>query len=128
MTSSSAPFLRVLLTVLFCLAMTGAVDAAASDGPVICWGSDGDGRATPPDAVNGVSGTATDIAAGYGHSCAIQAGTGNAVCWGDDSDDQATPPTPSTAFRAPRPTLIDGLQCTSCSPDALRKSRTQDIP
>jgi hypothetical protein len=78
-------------------------------GDVICWGEIFDGQATPPDAVNGVSGTATDIAASgfYGcepgqngtrecsgghHSCAIQAGTGNVVCWGDDSYGQATPP------------------------------------
>jgi hypothetical protein len=46
----------------------------------------------PPDAVNGVSGTATDIAAGAAHSCAIQAGTGNLVCWGWDAGGQATPP------------------------------------
>jgi hypothetical protein len=50
------------------------------------------GQVTPPDAVNGVSGTATDIAAGGWHSCAIQAGTGGVVCWGDDMDGQATPP------------------------------------
>jgi hypothetical protein len=59
---------------------------------VVCWGYDGAGKATPPDTVNGVSGTATDIAAGGTHSCAIQAGTGNVVCWGDDSYGQATPP------------------------------------
>jgi mannose/fructose/N-acetylgalactosamine-specific phosphotransferase system component IIC len=50
------------------------------------------GKATPPDAVNGVSGTATAIAAGDYHSCAIQAGTGNVVCWGYDGVGRATPP------------------------------------
>lgn len=48
---------------LCCLTLTGAADAA---GPVIGWGS---GR--PPDAVNGVGGTAIDIGAGFHHSCAI---------------------------------------------------------
>jgi hypothetical protein len=46
----------------------------------------------PPDAVNGVSGTATDIAAGFSHNCAIQAGTGHVICWGNDWYGQATPP------------------------------------
>jgi hypothetical protein len=46
----------------------------------------------PPEAVNGVSGTATEIATGWNHSCAIQAGTGNVICWGDDNLHQATPP------------------------------------
>ena len=47
---------------------------------------------TPPNAVNGVLGTATDIAAGSYHSCAIQAGTGNVVCWGRNGDGESTPP------------------------------------
>jgi alpha-tubulin suppressor-like RCC1 family protein len=67
-------------------------DGAAQDGNVVCWGDDFYGQATPPDAVNGVSGAATDIAAGAWHSCAIQAGTGNAVCWGNDDYGQSTPP------------------------------------
>ena len=46
-------------------------------GSVVGWGWDVYGGATPPDAVNGVSGTASDIAAGDAHSCAIQAGTGH---------------------------------------------------
>jgi hypothetical protein len=69
-------------------------------GSVVGWGTDGYGQATPPDAVNGVSGTATDIAAGGRHNCAIQAGTGNVVCWGSNHYPayrggwvgQATPP------------------------------------
>jgi len=59
---------------------------------VVCWGRDNVGQATPPNAVNGVSGTATNIAAGGIHSCAIQAGTANAVCWGFGRYGQATPP------------------------------------
>ncbi len=69
----------------------------AGTGRAVCWGWDGDGQATPPDTVNGVLGTATDIAAGAYHSCAIQAGTGNVVCWGSDYDGQATPPSGLTA-------------------------------
>ncbi|MDH5566907.1 MAG: hypothetical protein OEY15_09600, partial [Myxococcales bacterium] len=50
------------------------------------------GTTAPPDAVNGVLGTAIAVAAGFRHSCAIQAGTGNVICWGDDYYGQATPP------------------------------------
>jgi hypothetical protein len=99
MTSPTVPLLRVIPSVLFCLTLTGAADTAESAGPVVGWGYDTYGQATPPDAVNGVSGTATDIAAGGEHSepggehsCAIQAGTGEVVCWGRDNLGQATPP------------------------------------
>jgi len=87
MTSPAAPLLRVLPTVLFCLTLTGAADDAASGGPVVGWG-----EVPVPDAVNGVSGTATDVSVGELHRCAIQAGTGSVVCWGDNSRGQATPP------------------------------------
>jgi hypothetical protein len=89
MTTHSALFVRVLPTMLLCLTLTGAADAA---GPVVGWGYNHRGQATPPDAVNGVSGTATDIAAGEFHSCAIKAGRSKVVCWGDDYHGQATPP------------------------------------
>jgi len=65
---------------------------SASNGPVVGWGWDDDGQATPSDTVNGVSGTATDISSGQNHSCAIQAGTGGVVCWGSNVYGQATPP------------------------------------
>jgi hypothetical protein len=42
--------------------------------------------------VDGTSGTATAIAAGYYHSCAIQAGSDAVVCWGSNFSGQATPP------------------------------------
>jgi hypothetical protein len=64
----------------------------AADGPVVGWGYDIYGQATPPDAVNGVLGTATHIAGGDHHSCAIQAITGNVVCWGTNGSGKATPP------------------------------------
>ena len=65
---------------------------------VIAWSAIAQPGPTPPDSVNGVSGTATDIATGNYHSCAIQAGTGEVVCWGSndgvliDNAGQATPP------------------------------------
>ena len=37
-------------------------------------------------------GSASAIAAGFQHSCAIQAGTGAVVCWGADSFGQASAP------------------------------------
>jgi hypothetical protein len=42
--------------------------------------------------VDGTFGTATTIAAGNHHSCAIQAGSGAVVCWGRNSSWQARPP------------------------------------
>jgi alpha-tubulin suppressor-like RCC1 family protein len=42
--------------------------------------------------VNGTSGTASAIAAGYLSSCAIQAGSGAVVCWGWAGYDATTPP------------------------------------
>jgi hypothetical protein len=46
----------------------------------------------PPPAVDGTKRTASAIAAGLFHSCAVQAGTGEVVCWGSNGDGQATPP------------------------------------
>jgi hypothetical protein len=73
MKSHPAPTLRVLFSVLLCLALTGAADASASIGPVVGWGRDNYGQATPPDAVNGDSGFATAIAMGGNHTLAIVA-------------------------------------------------------
>jgi hypothetical protein len=47
MTSITAPLSRALPTVLLCLTLTGAAHAAASDGPIVGWGLDSDGQATP---------------------------------------------------------------------------------
>jgi len=84
-------------------ALTLAVSAGgagADSGPVVGWGS-GDFR--PPPAVDGTAGTGSAIAAGYTHSCAIQAGTGAVVCWGSIEYGDITPPsavdgTEGTAF------------------------------
>jgi hypothetical protein len=94
----AAPLLRVLPTMLLCLTLLGAADAAASDGPVIGWGDDSYGQVTPPDSVNGVSGAATNIGVGSFHSCAIQAGTGAVVCWGYEGHGRATPPDAVNGF------------------------------
>jgi hypothetical protein len=53
---------------------------------VVGWG------AGPPSSVNGTTGTASAIAAGQWHSCAIQSGTGQVVCWGRNDAGEATPP------------------------------------
>jgi hypothetical protein len=82
------PLLRALATVMLLLALIGGGDASAVIGAGVGWGS----QPTPPDSVNGVSGTATAVAVGHEFSCAIQAGTGNVVCWGNDDWGQATPP------------------------------------
>ena len=72
---------RSWLCAVFLLGLLAASTAHA-DGPVIGWGLDNDGQALPPASVDGTSGTASAIAAGGFHSCAIQTGTGNVVCWG----------------------------------------------
>jgi hypothetical protein len=92
MKNPCTPLLRAFSTWLFCITLTGAADAGAQPGPVVGWGYNEFGQAMPPTSVNGVSGNATAIDAGYLHSCAIQAGTGNVICWGGDDDGQATPP------------------------------------
>jgi hypothetical protein len=59
---------------------------------VVCWGWDEYGQVTPPNSVNGISGTAIDIALGDSHSCATQASTDNVICWGYNYYDAAMPP------------------------------------
>jgi len=72
-----------------------AAGPAHSAGPAVGWGENFHGEATPPDSVNGTGGSAaTPVAAGWDHSCAIQAGSGKVVGWGDDGYGQATPPPP----------------------------------
>ena len=79
-----------------------AAGSAEGAGPVVGWGDNTYGQTTPPASVNGTLGTASAIAAGVYHGCAIQSGTGAVVCWGSNYDEgaggtrytgQATPPT-----------------------------------
>jgi hypothetical protein len=73
--------------------VTGGANTAGGrgTGAVVCRGYDGSGRATPPASVNGTAGSAAAVAAGGGHSCAIQAGSGVVACWGSNSHGQAMP-------------------------------------
>ena len=81
------PWILALIIILLNSAIV-----SADDGPVVGWGGNSQGQATPPASVNGTSGTASAIAAGLFHSCAIQTGSGAVVCWGEDSDGEASPP------------------------------------
>jgi len=86
------PLVIVALAVTVWSAVAQAGPTPTPTGGVVGWGFDGDGQATPPDDVNGVTGTATEIAASRYQSCAIQAGTGNVVCWDWDYNGLLTPP------------------------------------
>ena len=68
-----------------------ASGAAADSGPVVAWAAQSRYTA-PPAAVDGKDGTATAIAAGGYHDCAIQAGTGAVICWGETYYGESTPP------------------------------------
>lgn len=73
--------------------------AALSTGGVKCWGFNSDGQlgtggtssAIVPQTVSGLSGSATAVAAGGEHSCALLS-TGAVDCWGDDSVVQSYSP------------------------------------
>ncbi len=68
--------------------------ASYADGPVIGWGLNNFGQATPPGSVDGTTGTASAISAAMEskHSCAIQSGSGNVICWGLNQWGESTPP------------------------------------
>ncbi len=55
-----------------------------TDGTAACWGSDDDGRSTPP------AGTFTQVSAGAFHTCGVRT-DGTAACWGSDGLGQSTP-------------------------------------
>ncbi len=96
----------------------------AGSGAVVCWGfphqycdetgCQGTGAASPPPSVDGTSGTASAITAGWFHSCAIQAASGAVVCWGNVGDGQAMPP-PSVDGTAGTATAIAAGFLHSCA-------------
>ena len=91
--------------------------AAADSGPVVAWPGQS-GYTAPPAALNGTDGTATAIAAGGSHDCAIQAGTGAIICWGDNFYGQATPPA-SVNGTAGSATAIAAGRYHSCAIQAV---------
>ena len=55
-----------------------------SNGSVACWGSNADGRATPP------AGSFLSVSARHNHTCGLRS-DGSVACWGDDFAGEATP-------------------------------------
>jgi hypothetical protein len=72
------------------------------------WGRNDFGQATAPESVAGTAGTATFIAAGLEHSCAIQAGTRKVVCWGRNDNGEATPPAEVNATTGTATAVVAG--------------------
>ena len=65
---------------------TGHVCALMTDGTPVCWGSESNGKSSPPAGAK-----FTTISAGSHHTCALMA-DGTPVCWGDDLHGQSSPP------------------------------------
>ena len=65
---------------------TEHVCALMTDGTPVCWGSESDGKSSPPAGAK-----FTTISAGSNHTCALMA-DGTPVCWGNDIDGQSSPP------------------------------------
>ena len=59
--------------------------AVRADGALACWGSNVEGKASPPE------GTFTAVSAGGHHACALRA-DGTVACWGSDQFGQSSPP------------------------------------
>ena len=57
-----------------------------TDGTVLCWGDDGNGKATPPD------GSFDSVSIGYMHTCGLKT-DGSVACWGSNEFGQARRPT-----------------------------------
>ena len=65
---------------------TGHVCALMTDGTPVCWGSESNGKSSPPAGAK-----FTTISAGSDHTCALLA-DGTPVCWGADLRGQSSPP------------------------------------
>ena len=107
-----------------------------NDGNITCWGSDGHGQLgngatttgdidTPPDTIELPGGaTATAIAAGAAHTCALL-NDGNITCWGYDDDGELgngvgndpidAPPTPITLPVGATATAITAGYAHTCA-------------
>ena len=80
------------------------------DDSLACWGSDEDGRASPPD------GTFSQLSAGYSHTCAVRT-DGTLACWGYNEHRKADPPSGSfsqVAAGAHRTCAIDSTGSITC--------------
>jgi len=91
------------------------VCAVTADGSVACWGYNqfgqlGDGThisRSVPVAVQGLSGKAAAVAAGWGHTCVLVS-TGGIQCWGNNEYGQLG--YGEEAFERLTPVIIPGLQ------------------
>jgi hypothetical protein len=78
---------KVCLAMSVCLlVILGGIHSQAQATPIVGWGYNGHGQATPPAGYDFV-----DIAAGSSHSLALK-DDGSVVGWGKDNYGQATPP------------------------------------
>ncbi|MCY3786200.1 MAG: RCC1 domain-containing protein [bacterium] len=64
--------------------------AIATDGGLVCWGTNGNGETVVPPDWLGLA-PYRDVAAGYRHTCALDR-RGEAVCWGDGTHGQTDAP------------------------------------
>ena len=90
-----------------------SVSAANADGPVVQWGSPY--VVTPPSSVDGTGGTASAIAAGEAHACAIQSGSGAVVCWGSTRFGAAVTPPDSVNGIAGTASAVAATVDSSCA-------------
>ena len=76
-----------------------------SDNEALCWGSDDEGRSSPPP------GKLIALSTGEPHNCAITLDN-KAVCWGRDSNAQVMPSSPTPAIELGR-SVIDDISAGS---------------
>ncbi|MEM1334662.1 MAG: hypothetical protein AAGG08_14515, partial [Actinomycetota bacterium] len=82
--------------------------AVLDDGQIACWGSNGRGQLGDgttvdrgvPVLVNGLNGTAVDVAVGLRHTCALL-DNGAILCWGDNSVGQLGDPSAGASRSTP---------------------------
>jgi hypothetical protein len=79
----AGPGISGALALAACVGLVAASSAEGTSGPVVGWGYNGFGQATPAASV-----TTPAIAAGGFHSCAVESGTGAVVCWATTPPDR----------------------------------------